>query len=99
MSNEELKDAVMDKLVKIADPEFRISIVDMGLIRHVDVDEENKLAKITIAPTNPACMSIAYIAMGAKLESEKVDGIDKAEVTVVDHFMADTVNELVNKEE
>lgn len=90
---------IKDKLAMIADPHMGISIVDMGLVQEIKVDEENKKADITIKPTNPGCMSVANIAMAAKLEAEKVDGIDKAEVTVVEHMMAETINEMVNKEE
>ena len=63
------------------------------------LDEESKEADITISPTNPGCMSIANIAMAAKLEAEKVEGVEKANITVIDHMMADTINEMVNKEE
>lgn len=89
---------IKDKLANIADPHMGISIVEMGLVREIDVDEDNKTVKITLAPTNPGCMSIANIAMAARLEAEKLDAIDKAEVNVVDHMMADTINEMVNKE-
>ena len=95
----ELKQEINDKLALIADPHMSISIVDMGLVQEIDVDEANKKANITISPTNPGCMSVANIAMAAKLEVEKLDGIDKAEITVINHMMADTINEMVNKEE
>lgn len=99
MAEEDLKTQINDKLAMIADPHMGVSIVSMGLIREIKVDEENRTAAITISPTNPGCMSIANIAMAAKLEAEKVDGIDKAEIKVIDHMMADTINEMVNKEE
>lgn len=99
MAEAEIKQQINDKLARIADPHMGVSIVEMGLIRGVEVDEENSLAHITISPTNPGCMSIANIAMAARLETEKIDGIDKAEVTVIDHMMADTINEMVNKDD
>ncbi len=96
---DEMETTINDTLARIADPHMGISIVDMGLIREIDYDEDNKFAKITVTPTNPACMSIANIAMAAKLEAEKIDGVDKAEVNVIDHMMADAINEMVNKEQ
>lgn len=99
MAEEEIKETIMNKLAGIPDPHMGISIVDMGLIQEIEVDEANKTASITIKPTNPGCMSVANIAMAAKLEAEKLDEIDKAEITVIDHMMADTINEMVNKEE
>lgn len=99
MSSEEIKNEIQDKLAMIADPHMGVSIVAMGLIREIQYNEESKEADITISPTNPGCMSIANIAMAAKLEAEKVEGVEKANITVIDHMMADTINEMVNKEE
>ncbi|MDO5825838.1 MAG: hypothetical protein BZ137_08980 [Methanosphaera sp. rholeuAM130] len=99
MSAEEIKSEIKDKLAMIADPHMGISIVDMGLIREIQYDEETKEADITICPTNPGCMSVANIAMAAKLEAQKVDGVEKANITVIEHMMADTINEMINKEE
>lgn len=99
MSSEEIKSQIQDKLAMIADPHMGVSIVSMGLIREIEYDEESEEANITISPTNPGCMSIANIAMAAKLEAEKIDGIKKANINVIDHMMADTINEMINKEE
>lgn len=96
---EEIRTEINDTLAKIADPHMGISIVDMGLVREIQYDDASKLAQITISPTNPGCMSVANIAMAAKLETEKLDTVDKAEITVIDHMMADTINEMINKEE
>lgn len=99
MAEAEIKQMINDKLAGIADPHMGISIVDMGLIQGIDVDEENKKVLITIKPTNPMCMSVANIAMAARLEAEKLEEVDKAEVNVIDHMMADEVNQMVNKDE
>lgn len=99
MAEAELKQEIQDKLSLIADPHMGISIVEMGLVREINVDEDKKTAEVTLSPTNPGCMSIANVAMASKLEIEKLDAIDKAEIKVIDHMMADTINEMVNKEE
>lgn len=97
MAEAEIKEQIFDKLSHIADPHMGVPITDMGLVQNIELEE--KTAKITIKPTNPGCMSVANIAMAAKLEAEKLDDVDKAEVTVIDHMMAETINEMVNKEE
>ncbi len=99
MAEAEIKQKIMDKLSGIADPHMGISIVDMGLIQNIEVDEANKKSIITIKPTNPMCMSVANIAMAARLEAEKLEEVDKAEVNIVEHMMANEVNEMVNKDE
>ena len=70
-----------------------------GLIQNIEVDEPNKKAVITVKPTNPMCMSVANIAMAVRIEAEKLDEIDKAEINVIDHMMSNEVNEMVNKDE
>jgi metal-sulfur cluster biosynthetic enzyme len=74
-----------------------ISIVEMGIVAGIEVNEKDKTARIVIRPTNPGCMSAANIAMQAKLAAEKVDGVDKAEIVVEGHMMADAISEMVNK--
>ncbi len=95
---DELIEKVRDSLSKVADPHMGISIVEMGIVQNIEIEEnEGTLAKITIRPTNPGCMSAANIAMAAKLAAEKVEGIDKAEIIVEGHMMADAICEMVNK--
>lgn len=97
MSEDEIVKKIREEISKVPDPHMGISIVEMGILGNVEVNEEEKTAKITIIPTNPGCMSAANIAMQARLAAESVDGIDKAEVIVEGHMMADAICEMVNK--
>lgn len=93
--SEDLTNNVRDAVAKINDPHMGVSIVEMGIVQDIAVDGDN--AKIVIKPTNPGCMSIARVAADAKTEAEKVDGIEKAEIIVEGHAMADSINEMINK--
>jgi hypothetical protein len=42
-------------------------------------------------------MSIARMAADAKAHAESVDGITKAKIIVEGHAMADSINEMINK--
>jgi len=96
--SEELVEKVKSALSSVPDPHMGISILEMGLIESVEVVENDEtVAKIVIKPTNPGCMSAAGMAMNAKVAAEKLDEIDKAEVTVEGHMMAEAINEMVNK--
>lgn len=95
---DELIEKVKESLSTVADPHMGISIVEMGIVQNIEiVQDEGTVAKVTIRPTNPGCMSAANIAMSAKLAAEKVEGIDKAEIIVEGHMMADAICEMVNK--
>lgn len=95
--SEELVEKIRAEVAKVPDPHMGISIVEMGIVGDIEVNEEEKTAKITIIPTNPGCMSAANIAMQAKLAAESLDEIDKAEIIVQGHMMADAICEMVNK--
>jgi metal-sulfur cluster biosynthetic enzyme len=98
MMSEELLEKVKEALKKVADPHMGISIVEMGLVENIEIDEKDEtIAKITIRPTNPGCMSAARMAMNARNVAEQVEGIDRAEITVEGHMMADAISEMVNK--
>ena len=45
--SEEIKSQIQDKLAMIADPHMGVSIVQMGLVRDIQYDEETKEADIT----------------------------------------------------
>ncbi|KAF5079919.1 metal-sulfur cluster assembly factor [Methanobacterium aggregans] len=95
--SEELVAKIREALSSVADPHMGISIVEMGIVGDIEVNEAEKTAKIVIKPTNPGCMSAANIAMQARINAEKLDEIDKAEIVVEGHMMADAICDMVNK--
>ncbi len=93
--SDELRNEVIKAIAVVKDPHMGVSIVDMGIAQAVDV--EDGVAKITIKPTNPGCMSVTRIAADAKAQAEKVEGIEKVIIAVEGHAMADSINEIINK--
>ena len=95
---DELVEKIKEAVSVVADPHMGISIVEMGILQDVQIEKNGTtVAKLTIRPPNPGCMSAANIAMNAKLAAEKVEGVDKVEVLVEGHMMADAISEMVNK--
>lgn len=95
---DELVEKIKDAVSVVADPHMGISIVEMGILQDIQIEKNGTtVAKLTIRPTNPGCMSAANIAMNAKLAAEKVEGVDKVEILVEGHMMADAISEMVNK--
>jgi metal-sulfur cluster biosynthetic enzyme len=45
---------IMDALMPVQDPELRMSIVDLGLVYDVDIDEDG-MVDVVITLTTPAC--------------------------------------------
>jgi metal-sulfur cluster biosynthetic enzyme len=95
---DELVEKIKNAVSTVADPHMGVSIVEMGIVQNIEIEKNDiTVAKITIKPTNPGCMSAANIAMNAKLAAEKVEGVDKVEILVEGHMMADAISEMVNK--
>ena len=57
-----LKELILDVLKKVKDPELGFSIVDAGLIKDINVDEESKKVDIYWVPTSPFCPLVLAIS-------------------------------------
>lgn len=49
------KEAVLDQLRKVLDPELNVNIVDLGLVYDVIIDQEKKSVEINMTLTSPGC--------------------------------------------
>lgn len=49
------EEQLMESLRSVIDPEIGLNIVELGLVRNLDVDSENDSAKITMILTTPFC--------------------------------------------
>jgi metal-sulfur cluster biosynthetic enzyme len=89
------KENILDALKKVADPHMGISIVDMGLIRNVEIDENNNVS-FDLVPTNPGCMSVMSMAIDAKETVKKVDGVNNVKVIIKGHILEEDLNKIIN---
>lgn len=49
------EDELMESLRSVIDPEIGLNVVELGLIRNLEVDEETDSANITMILTTPFC--------------------------------------------
>ncbi|MCX8168786.1 MAG: iron-sulfur cluster assembly protein [Candidatus Methanomethylicia archaeon] len=82
-----LKNAVMEKLREVIDPEVGLSIVEMGLIKDVLIDVEGKV-KIKMSLTVPSfmCPLAKYLVSSVKKAAESVEGVKEVEVELIEPF-------------
>ena len=93
--SEDIEAAVRTAVYPVLDPHMGISIVDMGLLQEVNVEGEE--IEIVLKPTNPACMSVTRIAAQVKELASNVDGVETVKIRIIDHAMADAINEMINQ--
>lgn len=49
------EEALIESLRSVIDPEIGLNIVELGLVRETEIDEENDSAKVTMILTTPFC--------------------------------------------
>ncbi|TDJ53461.1 MAG: metal-sulfur cluster assembly factor [Gemmatimonadetes bacterium] len=72
---------VREALLRVSDPEYPLSIVDLGLIYGVRVD--HGVAYVDVTFTSIGCPAIEMIVEDIHTEVGAVPGIDRVEVEVV----------------
>jgi phenylacetate-CoA oxygenase PaaJ subunit len=72
---------VWEALGRVTDPEYPVSIVDLGLVYSVDVREGTAEVRMTL--TSIGCPAIDMIAEDVRAEVAKVPGVREARVDVV----------------
>lgn len=72
---------VREALLRVSDPEYPLSIVDLGLIYGVRV--EDGVAYVDVTFTSIGCPAIEMIVEDIHTEVGAVPGIDRVEVEVV----------------
>jgi metal-sulfur cluster biosynthetic enzyme len=72
---------VWDALKKVLDPEIQVSIVDLGLIYDVSVNDAKVSVKMTL--TTPGCPMSRFIARQAQEAVSALEGVEDAEVELV----------------
>jgi metal-sulfur cluster biosynthetic enzyme len=75
------KELVHVALARVFDPEFGVSVVDLGLI--YDLRVENDCAFIAMTLTSMYCPAGDVILEGVKSAAESVPGIARAELELV----------------
>ena len=74
---------VLEGLRPVIDPEMNISIVDLGLIRGITVEEDTRHVRIELTLTSPMCPLGPEIMAATKGAAEKVAGVSGADVELV----------------
>lgn len=75
------KDDVLKALTEVMDPELGISLVDLGLIYDVKVEDDRVDVKMTL--TAPGCPLHSIIRQNAQDRISRIEGVKEANVQVV----------------
>ena len=79
MDTEATKQAIIDNLRNVFDPEISVNIYDLGLIYDIDLERLPKI-KVTHTLTSAFCPAADMIIQDIKNATESVDGVDSCEI-------------------
>ncbi|MGH2647713.1 MAG: iron-sulfur cluster assembly protein [Ginsengibacter sp.] len=82
MSEEELKQKVIECLQTIFDPEIPVSIYELGLIYEIDILPINNV-QITMTLTAPSCPAAQDIPIEVDQKVRMIEGVNEVDVSVV----------------
>ena len=91
-----LEEKAMETLKCVMDPHTGLSVWDMGLIH--DMKFESDQASLTFIPTSPFCPMGIQLAVAIKKALNKLDEINKVNVTIQGHMNAIEINEMLAKD-
>jgi metal-sulfur cluster biosynthetic enzyme len=89
-----LKNAIIEKLAKVLDPEADVDVVRMQLVMDLTIDENGKVTYI-FRPSSPLCPIAVPLAMMIIQAINEVEGITGQSITVVDYVEAEKLNEML----
>lgn len=88
--------AVLDRLDSVLDPELDESILELGMVNSILVENAELTVELRL-PTHWCAANFVYImAFDTRRELLKIDGIDQVTVRVPDHFTSNAIEEGVN---
>ncbi len=82
VEDDKLKEAIMEALMEVDDPEINIDIVNLGLVYKVQVDEE-KNVQIQMTLTAMGCPLAGSITSQVQQVVSQVEGINQVQVDLV----------------
>ena len=80
-SNTILKEAIIEALGTVYDPEIPVSIWELGLVYNIDIDEKNNIL-ITMTLTTPNCPVAETLPLEVEEKVKTIAGVKNAVVEI-----------------
>ncbi len=94
----QLRQAVLEKLSTVIDPETGADVVRMRLIEDL-VASPDGLVSYTIRPSSPLCPVAVLLAIQIKMTVASVAGVARQQITVTNYVAAEELTEMINQDE
>jgi FeS assembly SUF system protein len=81
-TQDELRQAIMETLSTVYDPEVPVDIVSFGLVYGLDVGQDGDVT-LTMSLTSPSCPAAQSIPSECEQKIRSVEGVKEVQVNVV----------------
>lgn len=78
----QIEQRIIDVLKTVYDPEIPVNVYDLGLIYHIDLDDEGHL-DMDMTLTAPNCPAADFIMEDVRQRVESVEGVKSLKLSVV----------------
>jgi metal-sulfur cluster biosynthetic enzyme len=79
----DLSDAAYRALYEVSDPEFPISLVDLGLVYGVEADEKTGVVSVSLSFTATACPCMDFIKWDVRERLLREPGVTRVDIETV----------------
>ena len=93
----QVKQAIIERLQKVIDPETGADVMRMRLVEDLSVDAAGQ-ASYTFRPSSPLCPLAVYLVKEIKRAVAEVTGVTHQQITVTGYVAAEELTKLINKE-
>jgi len=93
-----LQDQILKSLSEVVDPETGLSVVRMGLVRDLKVEEGSGKVSLAIRPTSFLCPMAFKLGAEIRDAVRSVAGVSNVDITVENFARAKELNLLLAKE-
>ena len=91
-----LREAILQRLSSVIDPETGVDVVRMRLIEDLEVDEEG-VVRYKFRPSSPLCPIAVPLALAIRQAVAEVEGVTGQEIEVVGYLRAAELNALLRE--
>jgi metal-sulfur cluster biosynthetic enzyme len=96
MNAQALRQAILERLSTVIDPETGVDVVRMRLVEALEVDDAGQV-RYTFRPSSPLCPLAVFLATHIKSAVAEVPGVSGQEIQVVGYVQADELGKLLNQ--
>ena len=91
-----LRQAILNRLSSVIDPETGVDVVRMRLVQALEVDDVGRVS-YTFCPSSPFCPLAVSLAIAVKSAVAEVPGVKQQTVRVSGYVQAEELTEMVNE--